>query len=170
MAVTLRCGCATLLTPSATISRGLLERALRGAEDRLGVGDDLLRFRRRTSFSSARHVPQDHASLCSVAPGDGSDQRRLRNYGWIGASGPADSQGRGMGIGHTVDRRLSGQPLHGNESHRGWRRFHCACHKVGASSATIAADLVAAMVYTGQLSSLPSRRARGDRCSSPGHP
>src|SRR5260370_23925767 len=52
-----------------------------------------------------------------------------------------------MGAGRAVNRSFSGQCLHGHQSNRGRRGFHCACTQVGTPALATDPGLVATLVY-----------------------
>src|SRR5216683_6675319 len=52
-----------------------------------------------------------------------------------------------MGTGRAVNRSFSGQCLHGHQSNRGRRGFHCACTQVGTPALATDPGLVATLVY-----------------------
>jgi hypothetical protein len=82
---------------SVTISRGSSENIIHGAEDRGCRRCRLLHRRGVAAFHQACTLLEDHATLYSVAGGDGADKRRVRDPRRLGVAGPRNAQGSGLG-------------------------------------------------------------------------
>src|SRR5665213_2302541 len=110
-----RSGMGRLKYVSVTISRGSFSKVHAVTTAERDSHNDLLRCRGGVAFHQTRDLPENSASVHSVAPVGGAHERRLGTPGWFGASFSANASSSCVGPHGPISRSVSGEHIHGDK-------------------------------------------------------